>query len=162
MEMFSINASLFWFLLGIFFMVLEAVTPGFFLMFFGLGAWATSAVLFFVPSLGQNLQWIIFIAVSVASLLIFRRKLKSFFRGRLAGDDNMEDAVLRDQYIGREVLILEDVCAAKPGLAEFNGTNWQARTEGPAIAAGERATVIRIDGLTLILEPRLPKGGGHA
>ena len=154
MEIFSINASLFWFLLGIFFLVLEALTPGFFLVFFGLGAWVTSAVFFFIPSMGQNLQWLVFLVVSVAALLIFRRKLKTFFQGRLAGNDNLEDPVLRDQYIGREVLILQEVGAARPGLAEFNGTNWQARTEGPPIAAGERATVARIDGLTLIVEPR--------
>jgi len=154
MEMFSINASLFWLLLGIFFMVLEALTPGFFLAFFGLGAWVISAMVFFLPSMGQNLQWFVFLVVSVASLLIFRRKLKTFFHGRLADNDNLEDAVLRDQYIGREVLILQEVGAARPGLAEFNGTNWQARTEGPPIAAGERATVVRIDGLTLVLEPR--------
>ena len=154
MEMFSINASLFWLLLGIFFLVLEALTPGFFLVFFGLGAWVTSAVVFFLPSMGQNLQWLIFLIISVAALLIFRRKLKTFFQGRLAANDNLEDVVLRDQYIGREVLILHEVGPDRPGLAEFNGTNWQARTEGPAIAAGERATVARIDGLTLVLEPR--------
>ena len=155
MEMFSINASLFWFLLGVFFLVLEAMTPGFFLMFFGLGAWATSAVVFFLP-LGQSWQWLVFIVVSVAALLIFRRKVKMLFQGRLAENDNLEDAVFRDQYIGREVVILEEVSSARPGLAELNGTNWQARTEGPPIAAGERARVVNLDGLTLILEPRQP------
>ena len=60
------------------------------------------------------------------------------------------------------MLILEEVGEVKPGLAEINGTNWQARTEGQTIAAGERGTVVRIDGLTLILEPRLPNGGNHA
>lgn len=152
MEMFGLNASLFWFLLGVFLLVLEALTPGFFLMFFGLGAWVTSALAFFIP-LGYNPQLLIFSVVSVTSLLVFRRKLKALFKGRAASDDNLEDAVVRDQYVGREVLVMREVGPASPGLAELNGTNWQARTDGPPIPAGERATVVRLDGLTLVLSP---------
>ncbi|MDR2947534.1 MAG: NfeD family protein [Candidatus Adiutrix sp.] len=153
MEIFGLNAALVWFLSGVFFLVLEALTPGVFLMFFGLGAWVTAAAIFFVPSLGPSPQWLIFSVVSVAALLIFRRKLKALFQGKTAESDNLEDAVVRGQYIGREVTVLKETGPGQPGLAELNGTNWQARSEGPTLAAGVRARVVRLDGLTLIVEP---------
>lgn len=150
MEILAINPSLFWFLLGVAFLVLEALTPGFFLMFFGLGAWLVSLTIFFLP-LGPQWQWLIFIVVSVVSLLIFRRKVKTFFQGRLAKNDNLDDPVARSQYLGREVLIIKETGPDQPGLAELNGTNWQARTDGPLLAPGQRARVIGLEGLTLIL-----------
>jgi len=156
MEAFNINPSLFWFLLGVVFLVLEAVTPGFFLMFFGLGAWVVSLTVFFLP-VGQHLQWLIFIIVSVAGLLLFRRQVKSFFQGRLAKNDNMDDPVAKAQYLGRQALVLKEAGPDQPGLVELNGTNWQARTDGPVLAPGQRGRVIRLEGLTLILSLDQPE-----
>ncbi|MDR1045799.1 MAG: NfeD family protein [Candidatus Adiutrix sp.] len=160
MEIMGLEASLFWFILGVVFLVLEALTPGFFLMFFGLGAWLVSALTCFVP-LGRNWQWLIFIGLSVAGLLIFRRRLKSVFRGRPAEDAPLDDPIFINQYVGREVVVLRDVVPGRPGLAELNGSNWQARTENQNIAAGQRARVLRLEGLTLVLEllPGPPDGG---
>lgn len=155
----EINPSLFWFLLGVAFLVLEAVTPGFFLMFFGLGAWVVSLAVLFPPvAAGSHLQWLIFIVVSVLSLLIFRRKVKSLFQGRLAKNDNMDDPVAQAQYLNREVLVIKAVGPDQPGLVELNGTNWQARTDGPLLSPGQRARVIRLEGLTLILSLDQPEG----
>jgi len=156
MEVLNINPSLFWFLLGVAFLVLEALTPGFFLMFFGLGAWLVSLAFFFLP-IGPHSQWLLFIVVSVAGLLIFRQKVKSLFQGRLAKNDNMEDAIAQAQYLNREVTVLKEVGPQEPGLVELNGTNWQALTDGPVLAPGQRARVIRRDGLTLILTLNRPE-----
>jgi membrane protein implicated in regulation of membrane protease activity len=152
MEVMGLDASLFWFILGVFFLVLEALTPGFFLMFFGLGAWLVSALIYFVP-LGRNWQWFIFIGLSAAGLLIFRSRLKSIFQGRPAADGPLDDPFFINQYVGREVVALKDMAPGRPGLAELNGSNWQARTENQNIAAGQRARVLRLEGLTLVLEP---------
>ena len=96
-------------------------------------------------------------AVSVAALAVLRRQLRSLFQGRLAKTDNMDDPVFINQYVGRDVLVLETVEPDQPGLVELNGTNWQARTEeGRAIAAGRRARVVRLEGLTLIIAERMP------
>ncbi len=146
------NITLVWFLAGVLFLFLEAVTPGFFLIFFGLGAWAVAAVTFFAP-LPAGLQWILFMAVSVASLLALRKRLKLLFEGRLAKDDNIEDPIFSGQYIGREVVVLQEIAHGLPGRVELNGSNWQARTEGREVfPAGARVTVRGLDGLTLIVE----------
>lgn len=160
MEAFNINPSLFWFLLGVTFLVLEALTPGFFLLFFGLGAWLVSLTFFFLPFdvvKNPNFQWLLFIVVSVAGLLIFRHKVKTFFQGRLARTDNMEDTLAQAQYLNREVTVLKEVGPESPGLVELNGTNWQALTNGPVLNPGQRARVIRREGLTLILSLDRPE-----
>ena len=150
MDFMNISPSLMWFLIGIFLLMLEALTPGFFLMFFGFGALVVSLVTLAAP-IGEAFEWSIFLVVSVASLLIFRKRLRTLFQGRMAKNENMHDPVVSEQYIGREVLILEEVSKDKPGLAELNGTNWQARTEGPILAAGRRARVLRLEGLSLVV-----------
>jgi membrane protein implicated in regulation of membrane protease activity len=152
MEILGFNPTLFWFVLGLVFLALEAATPGFFLIFFGIGAWAVSLLLLAL-NIPPGLQLAIFMAVSVFSLMALRRKLKSLFQGRLAKNDNMDDPVFSGRFIGREVLVLEEV-GRDAGLAELNGVNWQARTEGPVLAAGARGLVRRIDGLTLIITPK--------
>lgn len=154
----SISPSLMWFIIGIVLLVLEALTPGFFLMFFGFGALVVSGLTFFLP-IDDTLQWGAFLLVSIIALLVFRKKVKSLFQGRMAASDNMDDPVVSDQYIGREVLILKDVSKDEPGLAELNGTNWQARTEGPMLEAGKRARVVRLEGLSLVLAAG-PQAGG--
>ncbi|MDR0882412.1 MAG: NfeD family protein [Candidatus Adiutrix sp.] len=150
MTEFTLEPGLCWFLLGIVFLVLEALTPGFFLVFFGLGAWVVSLLLLFL-NLDQIAQWLIFIAVSVAALLIFRQKFKALLRGRLAQSDNLDDPVVSSRYLGREVSILKEAGPGQPGLAELDGTNWQVRTDGPHLPAGARAKVVGLDGLTLIV-----------
>lgn len=150
MDSFNISPSFMWFLIGIFLLVLEAATPGFFLMFFGFGALVVSALLLVAP-LSENWQWALFLVLSVTSLLVFRKKIKVLFTGRMAKTDNIDDPVISEQYIGREVSILKDVSKEHPGLAELNGTNWEARTEGPALAAGKRARVLRLEGLSLVV-----------
>ncbi len=156
MEMFGLNAILFWFLLGVVFLFLEALTPGVFLVFFGIGAWVTGTVVFFAPP-GQSTQWLIFMIVSVVTLALLRRKLQTLFHGRLAKTDNLDDPVFTDRYVGQRVLVLEETGPDQPGLAELNGTNWGARTEGPTLPAGARARVVRLDGLTLIIAAERPE-----
>ena len=157
MDFLNISPSLMWFLIGIFLLVLEAATPGFFLMFFGFGALVVSGFNLFLP-LGESWQWALFLLFSVSSLLIFRKKVRTLFAGRLSKSDNMDDPVVSEQYIGREVLILKDVTKEEPGLAELNGTNWQARTDGPPLAAGKRARVLRLEGLSLVVAAEDARG----
>ncbi len=147
------NVTLVWFIAGVLFLFLEAITPGFFLIFFGLGALTVAAASFFAP-IAPALRWGIFIVVSVVSLLAARKRLKSLFEGRRPTQNNaIDDPIFTGQYIGREVVVIQDIAPGNPGLVELNGTRWQARAEGQAAhAAGSRVRVRAIDGLTLIIE----------
>ena len=65
---------LFWFLFGIFCLVLELVMPGFFIFFFGLGAWC-AALAGLVPHISMSAQILIFLVASIALLILLRAKL---------------------------------------------------------------------------------------
>ncbi|MDO9339567.1 MAG: NfeD family protein, partial [Bacteroidales bacterium] len=64
--------ELFWFVIGLGLFLLELVMPGFFIFFFGLGAWVTALVCL-IGDPGTNLQIIIFAVISVLSLIALRR-----------------------------------------------------------------------------------------
>jgi membrane protein implicated in regulation of membrane protease activity len=146
------NITLVWFIAGVIFLVMEAITPGFFLIFFGLGAWAVAIANFITP-LSSASQWGIFIVVSLVSLLALRKRLKTLLEKRSPKGDSIDDPVFSGQYIGREVVVLKEIAPGLPGLVELNGSNWQARTEGQAsFQANDRVTVRGLDGLTLIVE----------
>ena len=150
MELFTFNSSLFWFILGVVFLVLEILVPGFFLIFFGLGAWATASLMFFMP-VPINMQWAIFIIVSVSTLLILRRRLKDILKKGPSPVGAMDDPIFANQYLNREVLVVQDIAPGSPGLVELNGTNWQAISKDSVITAGKMARVLSINGLTLLV-----------
>ncbi|KXS56169.1 MAG: hypothetical protein AMR96_04205 [Candidatus Adiutrix intracellularis] len=148
MKIFGLNVVLLWFGLGTGLLLLEVLTPGFFFIFFGLGAMVTCTVVSFT-SLNQTLQWLLFIVVSVLSFLIFRRKLKNLF----GAPADRVDPVTNEVYLSQEVLVIREIAPGQPGLVELNGTNWQAACVTGLFRPGDRVKVISMSGLTLTVEP---------
>jgi len=89
------------------------------------------------------MQVLLFTALSVAGILVFRRALVSRFgRHSLAKDvDNLADT---------PAVALEDLAPGSMGKVELRGASWTARNSGGVpIMRGQRLTVERVDGLTL-------------
>lgn len=149
---FGLEPVYFWFLLGVICFVLEVMTPGFFLLFFGFGAWFTGGLVFFLPDVNQSLQWITFMVVSIITLVILRQKMKLLFLKTRPQAEILDDPVISNLYIGREVEVFKEIKHEEPGLVELNGTNWQARSNGQTITPGQWAKVVGMDGLTLIVD----------
>jgi membrane protein implicated in regulation of membrane protease activity len=140
--------ELFWFILGLGLFLLELVIPGFFIFFFGLGAWVTALVcLIGKPS--TNLQIIIF-AVSSSLLLLALRSIiqKKFLNSKSTQSDNVED-----EFTGKEALATADFGGMKQGKVEFKGTTWTAESESE-IKEGQRVIIIEKDSFKLIVEPK--------
>lgn len=74
------NAVVAWFVIGAALMVAELFTPAFIIVFFGVGAWAAALVAAVHPGLEGEL--VAFLAVSVLSLFLLRRRLVTTFQGR--------------------------------------------------------------------------------
>ena len=74
------NAPLLWFIVGVAFFVAELMTPAMVLLFFGVGAWASALA----ALLGTDLAWqiVVFICISLLTLLFLRRRLRTVFGGR--------------------------------------------------------------------------------
>jgi membrane protein implicated in regulation of membrane protease activity len=122
----------------------EIATMGFFL-----GPIAVAAVAAAVVALvggGLAVQWIVFIVMSLASLLVLRPIAKRHLRS---------PAQLRTgtaALVGRQALVLERV-DRDGGQVRLAGEVWSARTydEDEAFEPGARVEVMKIDGATALV-----------
>ncbi len=136
-----------WLLLGLALLGLEALTPGgFFVLFFGCAALVVGTV----TGLGFGgpvwVQWLLFSALSVSSLLLFRGKLLAWAEARPRGG-----AI--DRLEGEIAVLLEDLAPGAIGKAELRGTAWNAQNSGRRpLSKGQRCRVARVEGLTLWLQ----------
>jgi membrane protein implicated in regulation of membrane protease activity len=122
----------------------EIATIGFFL-----GPIAIAAVTAAVVALaggGLAVQWIVFIAVSLASLLVLRPIAKRHLR--TPGQLRTGTAAL----IGRPAVVLERV-DRDGGQVKLAGEVWSARSydDDEAFEPGARVEVLKIDGATALV-----------
>ncbi|MDR1870750.1 MAG: NfeD family protein [Deltaproteobacteria bacterium] len=144
--------TLFWFVLGFIFLILEVATPGVVFVFFGFGSWLVMLLTFIFP-ISEIFQFLIFIISSVAFLAMLRRHLKTFFYKTKEGGrvDSLSEKMVANNYIGQVVEVIKEIGPDQVGLVEINGTNWNAQSED-VLAVGERAKVVDILGLTVTVE----------
>lgn len=138
-----------WAFLGLVLLGVELVTPGgFYILFFGLSALVVAALVGFGMAEAEWAQWLLFSALSVGSLLIFRGPLLRMIKSHeVAGP-----AV--DTMVGEIATPLEDLSPGGTGKAECHGAAWTARNAGlVGLAKGQRSRVERVEGLTLWLTP---------
>jgi len=87
-------------------------------------------------------QWLTFAALSIISMLLFRRKLYGLLRQPVA-----------DIPIGPTGDVVAVPIELAPGAEcriDYRGSTWDARNAGEqTIAAGSQARIVRVDGLTL-------------
>jgi inner membrane protein len=140
--------ELFWFFIGLVLFLLELVIPGFFIFFFGLGAWVTALVCL-LGNPGTNLQIVIFAITSVLTLIALRRIIqKKFFYNKGSQSEDVED-----EFTGKEALAKNDFGGIKTGKVEFKGTTWNAESTSD-IKEGQRVVIIVKDSFKLIVEPK--------
>jgi membrane protein implicated in regulation of membrane protease activity len=140
--------ELLWFLIGLILFLMELVIPGFFIFFFGLGAWVT-ALACLIADPGTNLQIVIFAIISVLSLVALRRIIqKKFFYSR-----ESDSAAVEDEFTGKEGVALSTFSAGSKGKVEFKGTTWNAESESD-ISVGQSVIIINKESFKLNVEPK--------
>jgi inner membrane protein len=149
-ENFLSRPELFWFIIGLGLFLLELVVPGFFIFFFGVGAWITALICLITdPDSITNLQIIIFAVTSILSLLGLRRLIqKKFFYSQ----GNLSEKV-EDEFTGKEAIAVADFDADNHGKVEFKGTIWNAESKSE-IKVGQRVIIIEKNSLKLLVEPK--------
>lgn len=135
----------FWFVLGLVLLILEWLLPGVMVLFFGLGALLVGGLtwLGIVATLPWQLGW--FALLSVASLLLLRKRFQRWMRGTVTdpGDGRGSGETLR----GRRVQVLESF-AQGCGIVELNGARWDAESDEDLVA-GQSAWVVANRGIVL-------------
>jgi membrane protein implicated in regulation of membrane protease activity len=137
-----------WLVLGLLLVVAEmAASGGFYIIFFGIGAILVGMLASFEIAGPLWMQLLLFSAISVGSLLIFRRRLLKWLQV-----DPQAPQV--DMIVGEVGTAAEDLLPGKIGRVELRGAAWSGRNTSTAtLARGARCRVIRVDGLTIDVEP---------
>ena len=134
-----LKPELIWFLIGLVLLVLELVTPGLIIGFFGIGAWIV-AIVCLMTEISTNTQLLIFIAASVLSLLLLRKWLKGVFLGHAGSKQDLTHDL--EEFVGQRAVVKEKIVPKLGGKVEFHGSNWEARADEQI----EQGTVVEIIG----------------
>lgn len=137
-----------WLALGLILVGLElAASGGFYVIFFGVAAIAIAGLRLVDAAGPVWFQLLLFSILSVGSLLLFRSPLLRWLKLDVPGRDV-------DSMVGETAMPLEDIAPRAVGRAELRGTVWTARnTTAGLLVRGQRCVVVRVDRLTIFLEP---------
>ncbi|MDA3883803.1 MAG: NfeD family protein [Bacteroidales bacterium] len=136
------DPSVIWMIAGIIGLLLEFIFPGLIIIFFGLGALATSFLMLFT-NVSLTIQLALFLSISIISLVALRRVLhRNFFNQTAIDKDELED-----EFIGKQAIALTDF-EKNHGRIEFKGAAWGALSTDK-IKKDDRVTIIKKDSITL-------------
>ena len=141
------NPVFLWLIAAVILLVLEFAIPGVLVIFFSFGALVLMLLTWIFPSLPLNFQLIIFLIISVLSLILMRRKLKKVFRGKKTTTSDSDES---DEIIGKTVTVTVDITPKSAGRISLNGTEWTAesteecKTGERVIIAGRESLVLKV------------------
>ena len=136
-----------WLVAMIVLLVIEGVVPGLISIWFALGALAALVSALLHAPLWLQIVW--FLAVSIAALALTRPLAKKYINAKTQPTN-------ADMLIGKECVVRESIDnVLGAGAVSVDGKVWTARTEDPNIkgAVGQTMTVVRIEGVKLIVKP---------
>lgn len=134
----------FWMGAAVFLAVAEIFTAGFFMLPFAVGAAAAAALAF--ADVGEVPQLVVFLVVSVASLIVLRRFVRR-------GDDE-QHPVGSNRFVGQRAKVLETVDPSHgTGRVRMETELWRATTDGDVIAEGAMVKVVEVRGTRLVVVP---------
>ena len=136
-----------WMILGAVLLGAElfAVDAQFYLVFLGVSAAIVGLATLFGVTLPEWGQWLSFAIVSLIFFVTFRVALYTKLRGGGQGFGNT--------IAGDSVSVSNEIASGGHGRAQYRGSDWNIHNVGEqAIAAGSRARVVEVDGLTLKVE----------
>ena len=133
---------------GIVFLLIEAVSPGFFMAVPGtalivLGVFAFFAYDLLLTPFGVIAAVIGAAAAAVVTILIYRK----------ASPDKMPETISKDTIVGKKGRVTVEVTADSiSGKVEIDGALWSAKSTGKVIPAGADVVVAASQGVHIIVE----------
>lgn len=149
-------AWIIWFIIAALFIGAEVLTPGFFLLWFGVGA-LVAALLALIGVSSLALQLIVFLLVSIA-LLIASRTIFERFLPLPSSSSGLKTGV--DKMIGQVGMVVEPSHGTQhEGAVKVYGSTWTAfpiEGEKPLIE-GEAVTIERVEGNRIYVRRPSPR-----
>ena len=135
-----------WIAAAVVFAVIEAATAQIVTLWFCIGS--IGAIIAYALGASLTVQIVVFVAVSLLTLVIARPYLRRFTRTKVQPTN-------LDMCVGQQALGTERISNLNgTGQAKIRGVVWTARSRDDVeIEAGTRVTVLSIDGVKLIVEP---------
>ncbi len=134
-----------WFILGVVLLLIEIIAPGTFMIWLGLSAILVGLISLVIDWPWQ-FQWLAFAALSIGSILIWRKLSPK-------PDRSDPEPVLNrraEAFVGR-VFTLEKPIVDGFGSVRIGDSVWQIR--GDDRPAGTRVRVVSAEGATLVVNP---------
>jgi membrane protein implicated in regulation of membrane protease activity len=142
------TADWIWLYIGAALMILELISPGFVVFFFGLAA-ATTGVLAMFMGDAFTMMWqvLTFAGLSIVYLVFLRRVVKKVFSGTVeTSASNFED-----DFPGKIAVVTEDINTPLSGRVMLGDSEWTAVAD-TSIEKGVNVRVVVRDNLTLKVE----------
>lgn len=146
------SAVVIWMIIGIGLIIFELAITNVIAVFFGIGAIATSVALQLGLIESATAQYLVFSVVSIASLLLARKKLANWFKGGTNNRGQGESNFQTD--IGARTTVIDDFSDGA-GRVSLNGVQWSAYCD-EALKAGDTAWVIANEGIQLTVASKKP------
>ncbi len=131
-----------WFIAFIVFLFIELITVNLVTVWFAIGAIAASITTIFTDNV--IIQMIVFIVVSIVSLLITKPLVKKFKKFDVTPTNS-------DRVIGKIGDVTKKIGTNKYGEVKIFGTTWTA-SASEEIEVGEKVKVLSIEGVKLIVK----------
>ena len=145
MQFFTEHSIVIWVIALILFAIIEAATVQLVSVWFAVGALA--ALIADLLGASVTVQFVVFLVVSIICFIVTRPLVKKFSASKIQSTN-------ADRCIGETAVVVEaiDNVNAK-GQVKVNGNIWSARSENDeVIAEGEKVTVLKIEGVKLIVK----------
>ncbi|MBR2920571.1 MAG: NfeD family protein [Kiritimatiellae bacterium] len=142
------TADWIWLYIGAALMMLELISPGFVVFFFGLAAATTGVLTMFAEDAFTTIwQVLTFAGLSIVYLVFLRRVVKKLFSGTVeTSASNFED-----DFPGKIAVVTEDINTPLSGRVMLGDAEWTAVADVP-IEKGVNVRVVVRDNLTLKVE----------
>ncbi|MDT7808138.1 MAG: hypothetical protein QOJ70_1951 [Acidobacteriota bacterium] len=150
-----------WTILGVILIIAEVFTPGFVLLWFGVGALAAALASFLGAGLAA--QFVIFIVLSSALTALSRTIFGNYFTGRDQPEGMKMGVASLPGQVG--TVVTSSQGALNEGAVKVFGSIWTAYpAEGePPLEAGDRVVVERLQGASIYVRraDTLPEWRAH-
>ncbi len=135
----------YWLIAAVIMIILEMVIPAAWFLWMGISAFVVGLLLFFMPGIPFLIQIIIFGALSVLTLVLYKRQQKSNpFKKDLPNLNRRGE-----QYVGR-IFTLDEPIVNGVGKVRIDDSTWKVR--GTDMPAGSKVRVLSVEGTLLNVE----------
>lgn len=142
----------YWWALAAVLLVCEMTLPGVVFLFLAVGAAAAGLFLLVLPSVGIELQLVVFAVISAGSALMLRPLLRGLQQGGLqqVRNDDTNLNARGDSMVGR-IIVLDQPILNGRGRVTLGDGSWTVT--GPDMVAGARVRITAVSGTELKVVP---------